>query len=44
MTIRGTRLHGSPHAFARDEGLRYDATAIRIGWDLTLELFKRKLV
>jgi carboxymethylenebutenolidase len=32
------------HAFARDEGLRYDAAATRIGWDLTLELFKRRLV
>ena len=31
------------HAFARDEGLRYDAAATRMGWDLTLELFKRKL-
>jgi carboxymethylenebutenolidase len=31
------------HAFARDEGIRYDAAATRIGWDLTLELFKRKL-
>jgi carboxymethylenebutenolidase len=32
------------HAFARDEGLRYDAAATRIGWDMTLELFKRRLV
>jgi carboxymethylenebutenolidase len=32
------------HAFARDEGLRYDAAATRIGWELTLELFKRKLM
>jgi carboxymethylenebutenolidase len=32
------------HAFARDEGIRYDAAATRIGWDLTLELFKRRLV
>jgi len=31
------------HAFARDEGLRYDAAATRIGWEMTLELFKRKL-
>jgi carboxymethylenebutenolidase len=31
------------HAFARDEGLRYDAAATRIGWDMTLELFKRRL-
>ena len=31
------------HAFARDEGLRYDAAATRIGWDLSLELFKRRL-
>lgn len=31
------------HAFARDEGIRYDAAAARIGWELTLELFKRKL-
>jgi carboxymethylenebutenolidase len=32
------------HAFARDEGIRYDAAATRVGWDLTLELFKRKLI
>lgn len=32
------------HAFARDEGIRYDAAATRMGWDLTLELFKRKLI
>lgn len=31
------------HAFARDEGLRYDAAATRIGWGITLELFKRQL-
>ena len=31
------------HAFARDEGLRYDESATRMGWELTLELFKRKL-
>ena len=31
------------HAFARDEGIRYDASATRIGWEMTLELFKRKL-
>lgn len=31
------------HAFARDEGPRYDAAATRVGWELTLELFKRKL-
>ena len=31
------------HAFARDEGLRYDAAATRIGWEMTLELFKRRL-
>lgn len=29
------------HAFARDEGIRYDAAATRVGWELTLELFKR---
>lgn len=32
------------HAFARDEGLRHDAAATRLGWELTLELFKRKLM
>lgn len=32
------------HAFARDEGLRYDEAATRLGWEMTLELFKRKLV
>jgi len=32
------------HAFARDEGIRYDAAATRIGWEMTLELFKRKLI
>lgn len=31
------------HAFARDEGLRYDEASTRLGWELTLELFKRKL-
>ena len=31
------------HAFARDEGIRHDAAATRIGWELTLELFKRHL-
>jgi carboxymethylenebutenolidase len=32
------------HAFARDEGLRYDEAATRIGFDMTLEIFKRKLI
>jgi carboxymethylenebutenolidase len=32
------------HAFARDEGPRYDPTASRIAWEMTLELFKRKLL
>jgi carboxymethylenebutenolidase len=31
------------HAFARDEGIRHDAAATRIAWEMTLELFKRKL-
>jgi len=31
------------HAFARDEGPRYDAAAARIAWELTVELFKRRL-
>ena len=31
------------HAFARDEGIRYDAAATRIGWEMTLECFKRRL-
>jgi len=31
------------HAFARDEGIRYDAAVTRIGWEMTLELFKRRL-
>jgi carboxymethylenebutenolidase len=31
------------HAFARDEGIRYDEAATRLGWEMTLELFKRKL-
>ena len=31
------------HAFSRDEGLRYDEAATRIGIEMTLELFKRKL-
>ena len=31
------------HAFARDEGPRYDAAATRMGWELTLKLFNRKL-
>ncbi|NBZ96769.1 MAG: dienelactone hydrolase family protein [Proteobacteria bacterium] len=32
------------HAFARDEGVRYDEAATRIGFEMTLELFKRKLI
>jgi len=32
------------HAFARDEGLRHDEAATRIGWESTRELFKRRLV
>ena len=31
------------HAFARDEGPRYDEAATRLGWELTLELFKKNL-
>ena len=31
------------HAFARDEGPRYDAAATRLALDLTFELFQRKL-
>jgi len=31
------------HAFARDEGLRYDAAASRLALDLTVELFQRRL-
>lgn len=31
------------HAFARDEGLRYDAEATRLGWEITLGLFRRRL-
>lgn len=31
------------HAFARDEGPRHDEAATRMGWEMTLELFKRKL-
>jgi len=31
------------HAFSRDEGPRYDAAASRLGFDLTLELFQRRL-
>ncbi len=32
------------HAFARDEGLRHDASATRLGWEITLDLFKRRLL
>jgi len=31
------------HAFARDEGLRYDAAATRLALDMTIELFQRRL-
>lgn len=31
------------HAFARDEGPRHDASATRLGWEMTLDLFKRRL-
>ena len=45
VTDRSFQWHefNAAHAFARDEGPRYDAAATRIGWELTLELFKRKL-
>ena len=47
LTEKGTNFtwheFNTAHAFARDEGIRYDAAATRIGWELTLELFKRKL-
>ena len=32
------------HAFSRDEGPRYDAAASRLGFELTLELFHRRLM
>lgn len=32
------------HAFARDEGIRYDAAVTGIGWQMTLEIFKRRLL
>lgn len=32
------------HAFARDEGPRYDEAATRLGWEMTLDLLKRRLV
>lgn len=32
------------HAFGRDEGYRYDAAATRMGFEMTLELFKRSLI
>jgi carboxymethylenebutenolidase len=31
------------HAFARDEGPRYDAAMSRLGWEIALEAFKRNL-
>ena len=31
------------HAFARDEGPRYDEASTRLGWEVTLELFKKNL-
>jgi carboxymethylenebutenolidase len=31
------------HAFSRDEGPRYDAAASRLGFEMTLELFHRRL-
>lgn len=31
------------HAFARDEGLRHDPAATRLGWEAALELFHRLL-
>ncbi len=31
------------HAFSRDEGPRYDSAASRLGFELTLELFHRRL-
>ena len=31
------------HAFGRDEGLRYDSAAARLGWELALEVLKRRV-
>jgi carboxymethylenebutenolidase len=31
------------HAFARDEGIRYDEAATRLGWEIMIETFKRRL-
>jgi len=39
----GWHEFNAAHAFARDEGIRYDEAATRMGWSLTLELFKRRL-
>ncbi len=48
LTAKGRNFQwhefNAAHAFARDEGLRYDEAATRIGFDMTLELFKRKLI
>ena len=45
MEQRNFQWHefNAAHAFARDEGIRYDASATRIAWEMTLELFKRNL-
>jgi carboxymethylenebutenolidase len=48
LTAKGRNFQwhefNAAHAFARDEGLRYDEAATRIGFEMTLELFKRKLI
>jgi carboxymethylenebutenolidase len=47
LTVAGTRFSwhefNGAHAFARDEGPRYDAAAARLSFALALELFHRRL-
>ena len=47
LTVAETRFQwhefNAAHAFARDEGPRYDASASRLSFALTLELFQRRL-
>lgn len=47
LTAKGRNFQwhevNAAHAFARDEGPRYDAAATRIGFAMSIELFKRRL-
>jgi len=47
LTEAGTNFQwhefNGAHAFSRDEGPRYDSSASRLAFEITLELFQRRL-